>query len=108
VLAADVADTVLIGKRHGLPVRGLRNQFAEKIFEAEDQHLSDDAYDALFKSSTLKQAALEGNVDWGKVEAGQSAGLVHQIQPAAQVMHDLVHELDMATRRIHHMCSNPY
>ena len=107
VLAADVADTVLIGKRHGLPVRGLRNQFAEKIFEAEDQHLGDEAYDALFKSSTLKQAALEGNVDWGKVEAGQSAGLVHQIQPAAQVMHDLVHELDMATRRIHHMCSNP-
>jgi enoyl-[acyl-carrier protein] reductase II len=105
VLAADVADTALIGKRHGLPVRGLRNQFAKKIFQAEDQHLSDDAYDVLFKSSTLKQAALDGDVDWGKVEAGQSAGLVHHIQPAAQVMHDLIHELDLATRRIRHMCS---
>jgi enoyl-[acyl-carrier protein] reductase II len=107
VLAAGVADTVLIGKRHGLPVRGLRNQFAEKIFQAEDQHLPDEAYDALFKSSTLKQAALEGNVDWGKVEAGQSAGLVHQIRPAAQVMHDLIHELDVATRRLHHMRNTP-
>ena len=105
VLAADVADTALIGQRSGQPVRGLRNQFARQIFQAEEDHVSDEAYDALFKSSTLKQAALEGNVDWGKVEAGQSAGLIHHIKPVADVMHDLLDELDLATQRMAQMRS---
>jgi enoyl-[acyl-carrier protein] reductase II len=105
VLAADVADTALIGQRSGQPVRGLRNQFAREVFQAEHEHVPDEAYNALFKSSTLKQAALEGNVDWGKVEAGQSAGLIHHIKPVAQVMHDLLHELDLATQRMAQMRS---
>jgi enoyl-[acyl-carrier protein] reductase II len=105
VLAAGVADTALIGKRSGQPVRGLRNPFARQIFQAEQDNLPDEAYNTLFKSSTLKQAALDGNVDWGKVEAGQSAGLIHRIQPAAEVMRDLLHELDLATQRMAKMRS---
>ena len=56
--------------------------------------------DELFKKHSLKQAALEGDVKWGKVEAGQSAGLVHEILPAAEVMRQLVNELEAARRRL--------
>jgi enoyl-[acyl-carrier protein] reductase II len=48
----------------------------------------------------LKQAALEGDVEWGKVEAGQSAGLVDEILPAAEVMRRLVAELEEARIRL--------
>ena len=54
----------------------------------------------MFKSSSLKKAALEGDVEWGKVEAGQSAGLVDDIVPAAQLMKRLVDELEQARRRL--------
>lgn len=102
VLAADVHETALIGRR-GLPVRGLRNAFAQAIFDAERDQMPQDEYDALFKKSTLKQAALDGDVAWGKVELGQSAGLVSRIAPAAEVVAQLVQELAAATARLHGM-----
>ena len=73
---------------------------AQAIFDAERDQLAQDDYDALFKRSSLKQAALDGDIEWGKVELGQSAGLVSQIQPAAQVMAQLVQELAQASSRL--------
>jgi enoyl-[acyl-carrier protein] reductase II len=48
----------------------------------------------------VKQAALEGDVDNGKVEAGQSAGLVEDIVPAAELFRRLVREMEDARRRL--------
>ena len=47
-----------------------------------------------------KQAALEGDVEWGKVEAGQSAGLVDDIVPAAELLRRLVAEAEEARKRL--------
>lgn len=102
VLAADVHDTALVGRRN-LPVRGLRNAFAQAIFDAERDQMAQEDYDALFKKSTLKQAALDGDVQWGKVELGQSAGLVFRIEPAAEVVARLVRELSAAATRLQAM-----
>jgi enoyl-[acyl-carrier protein] reductase II len=102
VLAADVHDTALVGRRD-LPIRGLRNAFARAIFEAEQSQLAQEEYLALFKKSTLRQAALDGDVEWGRVELGQSAGLVSRIEPAAAVMERLVRELGEATGRLQAM-----
>jgi enoyl-[acyl-carrier protein] reductase II len=94
VLAADVHDTCLVGPA-ALPIRQLRNAFTEKFAAAPEAER-----EALFKSSSLKKAALEGDVEWGKVEAGQSAGLVDEILPAAEVMKRLVQELEQARNRL--------
>ena len=94
VLAADVHDTCLVGPP-SLPIRQLRNAFTEKFMAA-----SKEEREALFKESSLKKAALEGDVQWGKVEAGQSAGLVDEMLPAAELMKRLVQELEQARRRL--------
>jgi enoyl-[acyl-carrier protein] reductase II len=94
VLAADVHDTRLVGPA-ALPIRQLKNAFTEKF-----QAASAAERDALFKESSLKKAALEGDVEWGKVEAGQSAGLVDDILPAADIMKRLVRELEQARKRL--------
>ncbi|OZI18813.1 2-nitropropane dioxygenase [Bordetella genomosp. 9] len=104
VLAADVHDTALVGRRD-LPIRGLRNAFAQAVFAAERDQVAQEDYLALFKKSTLKQAALDGDVEWGKVELGQSAGLVSRIEPAAAVMAQLVRELADATGRLRAMAA---
>ncbi|MES2402473.1 MAG: nitronate monooxygenase [Pseudomonadota bacterium] len=102
VLHAGAADAVLVGRR-SLPVRTLNNQFAKSIFAAEQRDVPAEEYEALFKKSTLKQAALDGDVEWGKVEAGQSAGLIQRIDSAGDVMAALVRELDEACRRLQTM-----
>jgi len=94
VLAADVHDTCLVGPA-ALPIRQLKNAFTQKFQAAPAPER-----EALFKESSLKKAALEGDVEWGKVEAGQSAGLVDDILPAAEIMQRLVKELEQARKRL--------
>jgi enoyl-[acyl-carrier protein] reductase II len=99
VLAADVQDTCLVGPA-ALPIRQLKNAFAKKFDAAQRAGASAEELESIFKSSSLKKAALEGDVEWGKVEAGQSAGLVDEILPAAEIMKRLVQELEQARRRL--------
>jgi enoyl-[acyl-carrier protein] reductase II len=99
VLAADVHQTTLVG-RGGLPIRQLRNAFSAKYEAAERSGAGKAQLDEIFRSASLKKAALEGDVEWGKVEAGQSAGLVDEILPAAEVMRRLVAELEEARKRL--------
>jgi enoyl-[acyl-carrier protein] reductase II len=99
VLAADVHETTLVG-RGGLPIRQLKNAFSAKYEAAERAGASKQELDSIYRNSSLKQAALEGDVEWGKVEAGQSAGLVDEILPAAEIMRRLVAEAEEARRRL--------
>jgi enoyl-[acyl-carrier protein] reductase II len=99
VLAADVGDTTLVG-RGGLPIRQLQNSFSRKYAALEASGGQKEELEKMFKSSSLKQAALEGDVEWGKVEAGQSAGLIDDIVPAAEVMRRLVSEVEIARKRL--------
>jgi enoyl-[acyl-carrier protein] reductase II len=99
VLAADVGDTALVG-RGGLPIRQLKNSFSREYEALEASGGSKEELEKKFKSSSLKQAALDGDVEWGKVEAGQSAGLVDEILPAAEVMRRLVAEAEIARKRL--------
>lgn len=99
VLEAEVDQTAFVGRGLG-PIRQLRNSFAEQYTALERKGASTQELEELFKNHSLKQAALEGDIKWGKVEAGQSAGLVHEIKPAAEVMRELVMELEQARRRL--------
>jgi len=74
--------------------------FSAKYEAAEKAGATKEELEALFKSSSLKQAALDGDVEWGKVEAGQSAGLVDDILPAAELVKRLIAELEEARRRL--------
>ncbi|HEX5476612.1 MAG TPA: nitronate monooxygenase family protein [Burkholderiales bacterium] len=99
VLDAEVHQTAFVGRGHH-PVRQLANAFSRKYEAAERSGASAEELEKLFNSATLKQAALEGDIEWGKVELGQSAGLVDEILPAAEVMRRLVAELEEARKRL--------
>ncbi|MBC2379782.1 2-nitropropane dioxygenase [Pseudomonas sp. WS 5106] len=105
VLEADIGDTVLVG-RGALPVRSVRNAFTERVAQAERDGLpqtAPEAYAALLASASLKQASFDGDVSNGKVEAGQSAGLIHQLLPASAIMQSLIEELEQALARLRAM-----
>jgi enoyl-[acyl-carrier protein] reductase II len=99
VLETEIDQTVLVGVRQ-LPVRMTKNQFAADVLHADTHEPDDAAYDTLFKSSTLRQAALDGDIERGKVELGQSAGLIHDLPGAAEVMTRLVDEYRDAVGRL--------
>jgi len=99
VINADVDGTMLVA-RGRLPIRQLKNAFSAQFNAAERAGASQAELDAIFQAASLKQAALEGDVECGKVEAGQSAGLVTEILPAAEIVRRLVAELEQARQRL--------
>ncbi|WP_343715367.1 nitronate monooxygenase family protein [Inquilinus sp.] len=96
VLAAGVADTLLVGRGFGV-VRVLRNAFSDAMAKAEIAGVPEEPRRAMFERASLKAAAFEGDIDAGKIEAGQSAGLVSEILPAAEVVRRIVEEYAAAT-----------
>jgi enoyl-[acyl-carrier protein] reductase II len=108
VLQADIDGTALVGPAN-LPVRIVRNDFARRALEASAAGLAESdpaAWQALLDAATLKAAALHGDVEGGKVEAGQSAGLIGDVRPAAEVFATLVAELEAAMARLRGMAGD--
>ncbi len=99
VLAAGIGDTTLVG-RGRLPIRQLRNRFTAEVDAAERAGLPEEELKALHASRSLKDAALDGNVELGKVEAGQTAGLIEDIPPAAELVRRLVREAEAVRLRL--------
>lgn len=91
VLAVQAGGTTLVGWRD-LPIRAVRNAFTDEYEAAERAGQTREQLEALFGSRSLKMAALDGDVDQGKVEAGQCAALIEELVPAAQLVDDIVME----------------
>jgi enoyl-[acyl-carrier protein] reductase II len=45
-------------------------------------------------------AAFDGDIDQGKVEVGQSVGLIDELLPAAEVVERLIAEFEAAVERV--------
>lgn len=91
VLDAGVASTRTIGAGLGI-IRTLTNAFAERMVGLELAGAPLEERRAAFAAGTLKMAALEGDMAEGKLEAGQSAGLIDDIVPAGALVARIAQE----------------
>jgi len=102
LLAAEVDDTALVGRGLGV-VRMLKNKFTERYLAAEAAAMPKGERETLFKSSTLKHAALDGNIDEGKVEIGQGIGLIDDLPGAGELVVRLAAECSAALTRLNNL-----
>ncbi|MGZ3323966.1 MAG: NAD(P)H-dependent flavin oxidoreductase [Xanthobacteraceae bacterium] len=98
-LAAGIADTTLIG-RGRLPIRVLKNDFMREFEAAERTGAPAEDLATLSASRTLKMAAFDGDVDRGKLEVGQSVGLIDELVPAGELVQRLIAEFETAVERL--------
>lgn len=99
VVDAGVADTALVGRGLG-PIRMIKNAFSESYLDAEGNGAALEDLKEIFLSSALKNAALDGDVDSGKTEAGQSAGLINDLPGASDLTTRLIAEYQSALTRL--------
>lgn len=99
VLDVGAGDTTLVGWR-GLPIRAVRNEFTAEYEAAESAGQSRETLEALFGSRSLKMAALDGDVERGKVEAGQCAALIDELIPAGELVERIAMETRAAMDRL--------
>ena len=99
VIAARIADTALVGRGMS-PIRMIANDFSARFLEAEAAGADIETRRAIFAGSSLKAAALDGDVDNGKIEAGQSAGLIDDLPGAGELTARLIVEYRSALARL--------
>ncbi|SHF35277.1 enoyl-[acyl-carrier-protein] reductase FabK [Caloramator proteoclasticus] len=91
VLSAKDIDTVITGLSTGHPVRSLRNRFTRELLNIEKQGLDAEIFEQKAAGS-LKRAAIDGDIDFGSVMAGQVSGLVKREQTCSEIIEEIVKE----------------
>jgi enoyl-[acyl-carrier protein] reductase II len=78
----------------------IKNAFSDSYLQAEGKGAPLEDLKEIFLSSALKNAALDGDVDTGKTEAGQSAGLINDLPGAYDLTKRLIGEYRSALTRL--------
>ena len=88
VLDASDSDTIVTGRIGGTPVRVLKNRMAREYVRQERAGASKEELE-VYTLGSLRKAVFDGNVKEGSLMAGQVAGQLHEIRPAAAILEEL-------------------
>lgn len=99
VVDATDTSTVLTLKQL-VPVRLIKNAFAQRALEAERSGATKDELLALLATKRERAGIFDGEMNEGEIEAGQIAGLVRDIPSAADVVSRLLAEFEDARSKL--------
>lgn len=88
VLKAGEGDTELSLKQL-TPVRLLKNEFYQKVKEAEAACADKETLAQLLGRGRAKKGMFEGDLNEGELEIGQISGRINEIKPAAEVLKEI-------------------
>nr|WP_092073720.1 nitronate monooxygenase [Dendrosporobacter quercicolus]NSL47951.1 nitronate monooxygenase [Dendrosporobacter quercicolus DSM 1736]SDM66146.1 enoyl-[acyl-carrier protein] reductase II [Dendrosporobacter quercicolus] len=84
-------DTIVTGQSIGHAVRGLKNKFSLNFVELEQQGTPEEQLIKL-ATGTNRLAAVDGDIENGMIQAGQSLLPLKQIEPARDILERIVRE----------------
>jgi enoyl-[acyl-carrier protein] reductase II len=91
--------TTVTGRGAGVPVRVLKNRMARDYIKLEKDGAEREELERLTLGS-LRRAVRDGDTNGGSLMAGQVAGQLTGVRPAAQLLDALMREYDAARRRV--------
>jgi enoyl-[acyl-carrier protein] reductase II len=78
-----------LGLKSLVPVRFLKNKFANEILALEKQGASKEALAESLGKGKAKKGMFEGDMENGELEIGQVTAMIDTIQPAAEIVHEI-------------------
>jgi enoyl-[acyl-carrier protein] reductase II len=98
VLKAKDRDTIVTGRSTGHPVRVIKNKLARQIMELDRENRSEEI-EAL-GAGKLALAMRQGDTDMGSLMAGQAAAMVCRIEPAADIIAEMMGDAEELLRTL--------
>jgi nitronate monooxygenase len=98
LLAADETSTVVTDAFSGRPARGIRNAFARLFHASGTRPLPYPHQGAA--ASDIYRASLETDAEWAILFAGQGLRLATREQPAAEIVRELLEEMQEVLNRL--------
>ena len=89
VIKAKDIDSEVTGMSTGHPIRVIRNKMTRQYLQMEKDGASLDELEQLTLGA-LRKAVVEGDVMYGSVMAGQSAGLVRKKESCAEIIQEIM------------------
>ena len=93
IIAAKDTSTIVTARPTGHPVRVIKNKLTRDFQQLEKRNASLEEYEKLGKE-TLYRAVREGDMDFGSIMAGQSAGLVKKEQTCKEIIEEIFMEAE--------------
>ncbi|MBW6468441.1 MAG: enoyl-[acyl-carrier-protein] reductase FabK [Coriobacteriia bacterium] len=90
IIKARDRDTVVTGYSTGHPVRVIKNKLAKSIAELDRQNRPEEI--EVLGTGKLALCMREGDLEMGSIMAGQSAAMVDCVQPAAEIIEEMMAE----------------
>lgn len=102
IISAVEGDTKL-SMRKLVPVRLLRNEFAEAIAEAEAKGANKEELQTLLGKARAKHGMFEGDMESGELEIGQVSAMLKEIRPAKQILEKIWLEFIQEKNNLAHL-----
>lgn len=100
IVATAEGDT-LVTLKELAPVRLIKNKFFNDVQNAYANCASTEDLKQLLGRARAKKGMFEGDLEEGELEIGQIAGLIHDIQPVAVLIENIMAEFELAKASIH-------
>ncbi|MEI6884253.1 MAG: nitronate monooxygenase [Bacteroidota bacterium] len=91
ILEARDGDTMLAMKKL-IPVRLIRNAFFDKVNELENKGSAAEELLTLLGKGRAKLGMFDGDTEEGELEIGQAAALIDRVQPAGEIVKEIIEE----------------
>lgn len=99
ILKASDVSTIVTGKSFGHPVRSLKTPFSRNFAKMENDPATAREDILSFGSGALRKAVQEGDRN-GSYMAGECAGMVKKIEPAKDIVEDLILGAEKVIREV--------
>ena len=102
ILNSKEGDTQLMLKEI-TPVRLLKNKFYNQLIEAYENGASKEELVSLLGRGRAKKGMFMGDLREGELEIGQVSALMDTIKPAAEIVHEIIEEFNLAKNKMSEM-----
>ena len=99
IISAGEGDTKLRMKKL-VPVRLLKNEFADAVAQAEAQGADAEVLVRLLGHARAKLGMFEGDMEQGELEIGQVSAMLKQVRPAEEILNEIWKEFLIEKERV--------
>ncbi len=82
------------------PVRLIKNKFFSQVDTAQKNCASAEELKIVLGRGRAKKGMFEGDLEEGELEIGQVSGLIKEIKPAAEIVHEIMNEFQEGVKKL--------
>ena len=102
IISSVEGDTKLRMKKL-VPVRLLKNEFADVVAQAEAEGANTEKLAAILGRARAKLGMFEGDMEQGELEIGQVSAMLKEIRPAAEILLEIWNEFLIEKQRLQNL-----